>query len=168
MPCSGQVEKRVEAAGVIVRLHKLIYKFTDDVTDLLHDIKLKEAKARGETKSKEIVGQANIMQTFNVTSTKGKKEATVFGSRVFEGELTAKAKYQVVRDDEVIMENLNLSSLRHLKSTVQKIDKGNECGVVFDHAKDLDFLRGDIIQCYVEKENDTEKFLHKPGVSKSF
>jgi translation initiation factor IF-2 len=29
--CSGPVERRVEAAGVTVRLHKLIYKFTDDI-----------------------------------------------------------------------------------------------------------------------------------------
>jgi phosphoribosylformimino-5-aminoimidazole carboxamide ribonucleotide (ProFAR) isomerase len=34
----------------------LIYKFTDDVSDLLHDVKLKGAKARGETKTKEIKG----------------------------------------------------------------------------------------------------------------
>lgn len=54
--CSGPVERRVEAAGVTVRLHKLIYKFTDDIQDLLHDVKLREAKARGETKTKEIVG----------------------------------------------------------------------------------------------------------------
>ncbi len=60
VPCSGPVERRVEAAGVVVRLHKLIYKFTDDVSDLLHDVKLKGAKARGETKTKEIKGQANI------------------------------------------------------------------------------------------------------------
>ena len=47
------------------------------------------------------------------------------------------------------------------------MDKGNECGVVFD-APDLEFQRGDIIECYVEKENDTEKFVHKEGVTKTF
>ena len=47
------------------------------------------------------------------------------------------------------------------------MEKGNECGVVFE-AHDLEFQRGDIIECYLEKENDTEKFVHKEGVTKSF
>jgi hypothetical protein len=58
--------------------------------------------------------------------------------------------------------------LRHLKQTVQKLDKGNECGVCFETTKELEFQKGDIIQGYVEKENDTEKFVHKSGVTKSF
>ena len=58
MPCSPAVTKRAEGAGVTVRLHKLIYKFTDDLDDIVHDVKLSEAKARGETVSKEIVGTA--------------------------------------------------------------------------------------------------------------
>ena len=82
-----------------MRLHKLIYKFTDDLQDIVHDVKLSEAKARGETVNKEIVGTAQILQTFNVTSTRGKKEATVFGSKVVSGELNTKSKYQVIRND---------------------------------------------------------------------
>lgn len=80
--CPGAISKRVEAAGIKVRLHKLIYKFTDDVKDLLHDCQLREAKERGETLRKEIVGEADILATFNVTSTRGKKEATVYGCRI--------------------------------------------------------------------------------------
>lgn len=93
VPCAPPVAKRVEASGVIVRLHKLIYKFTDDLEELAHDVKLAEAKARGETVTKEIIGSAAILQTFNVTSTRGKKEATVFGSRITTGELNTKNKY---------------------------------------------------------------------------
>ena len=61
VPCSSSVTKRAEASGVIVRLHKLIYKFTDDLQDIVHDVVLSEAKARGETVRKEIVGQAQIL-----------------------------------------------------------------------------------------------------------
>lgn len=74
-------------------MHKLIYKFTDDLGDIVHDIKLAEAKARGETKTKEILGTGSILQTFNVTSTRGKKEATVFGSRIMTGEFNTKSKF---------------------------------------------------------------------------
>jgi len=99
-------------------MHKLIYKFTEDLEELVHDVKLAEAKARGESKSKEVIGTASILQTFNVTSTKGKKEATVFGSRIMSGELNTKSKYQVLRNDEILVEGLSLSSLRHLKQQV--------------------------------------------------
>ncbi len=87
-------------------MHKLIYKFTEDLDELVHDVKLAEAKARGESVSKEVIGTASILQTFNVTSTKGKKEATVFGSRIMSGELNTKSKYQVLRNDEILVEGL--------------------------------------------------------------
>ncbi len=75
--CSPAIQKKVEAAGVCVRLHKLIYKFTEDLSDIVHDLNLAEAKANGEATIKEIVGTAAVLQTFSVTSTRGKKEATV-------------------------------------------------------------------------------------------
>lgn len=106
VPCSPPVAKKVEAAGVIVRIHKLIYKFTEDLDELVHDVKLAETKARGESVSKEVIGTASILQTFNVTSTKGKKEATVFGSRIMSGELNTKSKYQVLRNDEILVDGL--------------------------------------------------------------
>ncbi len=116
--CSPATTRKVEGAGVTVRLHKLIYKFTEDLEDIVHDIKLAEAKASGHNFSKEVIGTASILQTFNVTSTRGKKEATVFGSKVMTGHFDAKQKYQVWRNDEILFDNLTLSSLRHLKSTV--------------------------------------------------
>ena len=42
---------------------------------------------------KEVLGKASILQTFNVTSTRGKKEAVVFGSRIVDGVLDTKSKY---------------------------------------------------------------------------
>ncbi len=73
---------------------------------MVHDVKLADAKARGETLSKEIIGTAQILQTFNVTSTRGKKEATVFGSRIMTGHFDTKQKYQVLRNDEILYEGL--------------------------------------------------------------
>ena len=45
-------------AGILIRLHKLIYKFTDDLNDLVHDVKLNDLKARGEGKQKNVSGSA--------------------------------------------------------------------------------------------------------------
>ena len=167
--CSKAIESKASASGVVVRVHKLIYKFTEDLEDIVHDMHLIEAKARGETMIKEQQGQASVLQTFNVTSTKGKKEATVFGSRIFAGSFETKHKYRVTRDDEEIYSGLVLQSLRHHKNVVSKLEKGNECGLCFEPTKyELDIQRGDVIESYTETEQNDEKFTHKPGVSKTF
>ena len=49
-----------EAADVTIKLHKLIYRFMDDLENIVHDVKLKEREVRGEAHSKEIVGTAAI------------------------------------------------------------------------------------------------------------
>lgn len=40
VPCTSQNVKKAEALGVTIKLHKLIYKFTDDLNDIIHDVKL--------------------------------------------------------------------------------------------------------------------------------
>ena len=44
VPCSQTNIKKAEVMGVPIRLHKLIYKFTDDLEDIIHDVKLAERK----------------------------------------------------------------------------------------------------------------------------
>lgn len=126
--------------GVPIKLHKLIYKFTDDLNDIIHDVKLAEMEARGEATNKSILGTASILEVFQVKVGKG-QTVPIFGSKAFSGELHSKHLYQVVRDDEVIAEKLTVSSLKHHKKTVSLIEKGQECGVSFNSRKgvDLDF-----------------------------
>lgn len=52
---------RVEDSGVAVRLHKLIYKFQEDIEDVVHDIKLKEAVERGSGMLTEVIGSSNVL-----------------------------------------------------------------------------------------------------------
>ena len=52
VPCSQPNAKKAEAMGVCVKLHKLIYKFTDDLSDIVHDVKLADLKARGQALNK--------------------------------------------------------------------------------------------------------------------
>lgn len=61
VPCSGPVAKRAEAANIRVRLHRLIYKFTDDVDTLFHDVQIQAARARGENTLKDVTGAANVL-----------------------------------------------------------------------------------------------------------
>jgi translation initiation factor IF-2 len=69
------VANRIESAGVSVHLHKLIYKFQDDLENLVHDMKQKEELARGGGLNIEVLGEAHILQIFEVTDKGNKKLA---------------------------------------------------------------------------------------------
>ena len=78
-------------------------------------------------------------------------------------------KFRVVRDEEVIADNLTLSTLKHHKKSVSQIDKGMECGICFNSNQYGDnFDQGDIIECYEEVETDNYKFQFKAGVVRTF
>ena len=52
---------------------------------------------------------------------------------------------------------------------VSKLDKGNECGLCFEPTKyELSIERGDVIESYTETEQSDEKFIHQPGITKTF
>ena len=89
-----------------------------------------------------------------VTIGKG-KQIPIFGSKTMSGSLHSKHKYQVVRGDDVIADGLTLSGLKHHKKNVSVIEKGQECGVSFNskHGVEIDFERGDIVECYEEVES---------------
>lgn len=54
-----------------IKLHKLIYKFMDDLNDIVHDVKLEEMEARGEAVNKKVNGIGTILEVFDVTIGKG-------------------------------------------------------------------------------------------------
>ena len=54
------ISGRIEGAGISVHLHKLIYKFQEDLENLVHDIKQREKLARGKGINLEIMGEASI------------------------------------------------------------------------------------------------------------
>lgn len=55
------------------------------------------------------------------------------------GELHAKNKYHVIRDDEVIADKLTVMNLKHHKKNVSVIEKGQECGISFNAPKGIQF-----------------------------
>ena len=94
----------------------------------------------------------------------------IFGSKALTGELDSKGIYQVIRDDEIIADGLSISNLKHHKKNVSTIEKGQECGISFKPVRgmDLDFERGDMLECYEETEMDQPRFEMKPGLKKTF
>lgn len=134
------VQNRIEGAGVTVRLHKLIYKFQDDLEDLVHDMKQKDAKKGEDGRQLEIFGEAHVAQIFKVTDQGPKKGSPkrmiqVAGSRVHDGQLSMHHKYRIIRNDMVILEDLQPHSIKRFKKDVGKVEKGMECGIAFEGLK---------------------------------
>ena len=129
-----------------MKLHKLIYKFTEDLDDLVHDVKLAEQEASGELLNRKILGSGSILEVFDVSSGKGSR-TKIFGSKVQNGQLFARHKYSVSRNDELIADELTIESLKQHKKTMSSIDKGQECGISFNSRRGLafEFQRGDVL-----------------------
>lgn len=45
-----------------------------------------------------------------------------------EGELDKSLKFRLLRDNECLLEDLRLTSLKKFKSDVDKVEHGQECG----------------------------------------
>ncbi len=89
----------------------------------------------------KIVGQANVLQVFDV---KSKQAAAVAGCRVSEGSVQSGLQWRVMRGGKSIHQGACNSIKRH-KLQVHQVGKGTECGIMLtDFA---DFHLGDTLEC---------------------
>lgn len=79
--------------GVQVKSFDIIYRLVDD-------LKLEITSRLPELEVEEILGEANVLQIFEITE--GKKEVTVLGCRCVKGVLKKAARYKLMRQGEVI------------------------------------------------------------------
>ncbi len=118
---------------VEIRLYSIIYELLEDITDAL------AGKLEPEKREK-VIGEAKILQIFELT--KGPK---ICGCRVESGTVRIGAKARVRRDNELIY-NGEVASLRRFHDDVRDVKAGLECGIRLDNF--ADFLEGDEIEIY--------------------
>jgi translation initiation factor IF-2 len=165
---------RIRDAGVAVRMHKLIYKFQDDLDDLVHDIKEKQKLKSHRGMQIEATGEAHVHQIFKVTESgpkKGspKRHITVAGCQVVEGDIDRRMRFRLLRNDELIKDEMTLHTLKHYKKDVSKVERGMECGIALEGLpKDFEMDLGDVIECYEEHRADPDKFDYTPGLKSSY
>jgi translation initiation factor IF-2 len=90
--------------------------------------------------SEEIFGVAQVLAEFPF----GKSEK-IAGCKMIDGTISKGPRIRIVREDLVIGEG-KIKSIKKLKEEVSKIEKGQECGIIFDSP--IDFRVGDIIQSF--------------------
>ena len=88
----------------------------------------------------EYIGNATILQVFNVT-----KVGKVAGCMVDMGIVKRGAGVRLLRDDVVIHEG-KLKTLQRFKDEVKEVKEGTECGMAFENYDDI--KAGDVIECF--------------------
>ncbi|MDQ3558716.1 MAG: translation initiation factor IF-2, partial [Pseudomonadota bacterium] len=130
---NAQARAMGERDGVEIRYYNIIYDLVDDIKGAMSGLLSPE---RRET----FLGNAEILEIFNITKT-GK----VAGCRVTEGKVERGAGVRLIRDNVVVHEG-KLSTLRRFKDEVREVPAGQECGMAFERYEDMRV--GDVIECY--------------------
>ncbi|XP_066521918.1 translation initiation factor IF-2, mitochondrial isoform X2 [Hoplias malabaricus] len=133
-----------------LKMHHVIYHLVDDLKEEL-------SSKLPPTTEENVLGEASVLATFEVTV--GKKKIPVAGCRVQKGQLDRKMKFRLIRGKKILWEG-SLTALKHHKDDVQSVKTGMECGLSLD--KGIDFNVGDEIVCYEELEKP-QRISWDPG-----
>jgi translation initiation factor IF-2 len=134
---NAQARAAAEREGIEIRYYNIIYDLVDDIKAAMSGLLSPE---RRET----FLGNAEILEIFNIT-----KVGKVAGCRVTEGRVERGASVRLIRDSVVIHEG-KLSTLKRFKDEVREVPAGQECGMAFERYEDM--RQGDIIECYRVEE----------------
>ncbi len=134
---TANVTEMAKAAGVDMRLYRVIYDAIEDME--------KAMKGMLAPTYKEVVdGHAEVRQTFKVSSI-----GTIGGCYVTDGKILRNSEARVVRNGIVIYEG-KLASLKRFKDDVREVATGYECGIVVERFNDI--KEGDVIESFHMEE----------------
>ena len=134
---NSQARDAAQQTGIEIRYYNIIY-------DLVDDIKAAMAGKLAPEMRETFIGNAKILEVFNIT-----KVGKVAGCMVTEGSVQRGNKVRLIRDNVVIHEG-TLSTLKRFTDEVKEVPVGQECGMAFEKYEDM--RAGDVIECFrVEK-----------------
>ncbi len=132
-----QARELATQTGREIRYYNIIY-------DLVDDVKAAMSGLLDPTLRETFLGNAEILEVFNVS-----KVGKVAGCRVTEGKVQRGAKVRLIRDNVVVHDG-ELSTLKRFKDEVKEVVGGQECGMAFENYQDM--RPGDVIECFTVEE----------------
>ncbi|RKT56954.1 translation initiation factor IF-2 [Saccharothrix australiensis] len=134
----GKATELANREGVDVRYYTVIYQAIDEIEQAL--------KGMLKPEYEEVqLGRAEIREVF-----KSSKVGTIAGCMVLSGEIRRNARARLLRDNNVVQENLPVSSLRRFKDDATEVREGFECGLTLGNYADLKV--GDVIETFEMRE----------------
>ncbi len=132
------VAKRLaEASGVEIKTYKIIYELVAEVKRLLIEMLPPEI-------IRTDYGKMEVLAIF-----KTGKHDMIVGGKVIEGKIVKKSSLEIYHGEKMVGKG-SLSNLQQNKVPADEVEKGNECGLVFEG--DAKIKEGDIILSYTEEE----------------
>jgi translation initiation factor IF-2 len=130
---SAGARELAEEEGVEIRTYKVIYDAIDDIKTRLSGLLRPEER-------EQILGEAEVRQTFRVP-----KLGLIAGSYVRSGTIPRNASVRLVRDGVIVYEG-RIASLRRFKDDVGEVREGFECGIGLENFQDV--KEGDVIEAF--------------------
>ena len=134
---NAQARDMAKRDAVEIRYYSIIYNVIDDVKQALTGM-------LAPTLREKFLGNAQILQVFNIT-----KVGKVAGCKIVEGVVKRGAKVRLLRDNVVIHEG-TLKTLKRVKDEVKEVREGFECGMAFENYDNIE--ANDVIECYELEE----------------
>ena len=134
---NAQAREMAKRDAVEIRYYSIIYNVIDDVKQALSGL-------LAPTLREKFLGNAQILQVFNIT-----KVGKIAGCKVVEGVVKRGAKVRLLRDNVVIHEG-TLKTLKRVKDEVKEVREGFECGMAFENYDNIEV--GDLIECFEMEE----------------
>jgi translation initiation factor IF-2 len=134
----GKATELADREGVEIRYYSVIYNAIEEI----------EAALKGMLKpefEESTLGQAEIRDIF-----RSSKLGNIAGCMVTSGVIRRNAKVRVIRDGNVVADNLDLASLRRVKDDVTEVREGFECGLVLRNFQDIKL--GDVVEAFEMRE----------------
>jgi translation initiation factor IF-2 len=124
--------------GVEVRFYSVIYQAIEDIELALKGLLKPEFE-------EVILGNAEIREIF-----KSSKFGNIAGAIVLDGYIRRNGKARLLRDGEIVVDNLTIESLKRFKDDATEVREGFECGIGVGSYKDVQI--GDTVQVYEMRE----------------
>lgn len=130
---SATARKLAEKEEIDIRLYSIIYQAIDEIKTAMEGMLAPEYK-------EEIVGTADVRETFNIT-----KVGTIAGCFVTEGKILRGNQIRLIRDG-IVIHTGSLAALKRFKDDVKEVKNGYECGLSIEKFNDIQV--GDMIESY--------------------
>jgi len=134
----GKASQMADKEGVEIRYYSVIYQAIEEI----------EAALKGMLKPEyeEVrLGTAEIRDIF-----RSSKIGNIAGCMVTDGLIRRNAKARLLRDGNVVADNLDLASLKREKDDASEVREGFECGLVLKNYQDIKI--GDIVESFEMRE----------------
>ncbi|MEU6857068.1 translation initiation factor IF-2, partial [Rothia kristinae] len=133
-----RVQELADREGVEMKFYSVIYQAIEEVEQAL--------KGMLKPEYEEVaLGSAEIREVF-----RSSKWGNIAGSIVRDGVIRRNAKARLVRDGNVVGDNLTIESLRRFKDDATEVREGYECGIGLGSFNDI--KEGDVIETWEMRE----------------